>query len=325
MADQINDDNLLESVLDQAFSAPPSRRQSVRTETLAEFNSSATDFSHVEEKAIFISEDVPPAEQSTTSSTGESSTPTDEWGSTSYEAQVNIWRAQSAEAREKAGKERARWEAIRAAEQEEAARRKAAGVVDPNESEWEAVGGKQSGSDTEFSTPVLEGSPSPADARDLVTGEHERQFPLPSTSSGPPTGLPRTFPQQDTIDSSQKWEDVHSSVTSSFPSMSFPERTETPSPSQGQPVPQPEPLSATLAIFDSSLSTRTRVTALVSSVAINLLLPFVNGVMLGFGEIFAKNFIMEWIGWKSSGPGSVAGSTGIGISSRRQRGGKQTL
>jgi hypothetical protein len=44
-----------------------------------------------------------------------------------YEAQVEAWRVQSAEAREKSEKERARWEAIRA---EEAAARKAAGIVD---------------------------------------------------------------------------------------------------------------------------------------------------------------------------------------------------
>lgn len=47
-----------------------------------------------------------------------------------YEAQVQNWRSQSAEAREKAEKERLKWEAIRAIEREEAAKRKAAGIVD---------------------------------------------------------------------------------------------------------------------------------------------------------------------------------------------------
>jgi len=56
-----------------------------------------------------------------------------------------------------------------------------------------------------------------------------------------------------------------------------------------------------------------RVKALFSAMAINMLLPFVNGVMLGFGEIFAKNVIMEWLGWKVLGSGSVATTTGIGV------------
>jgi hypothetical protein len=47
-----------------------------------------------------------------------------------YEAQVHSWRAQSAEAREKAERERLRWETIRAIEKEEAAKRKVAGIAD---------------------------------------------------------------------------------------------------------------------------------------------------------------------------------------------------
>lgn len=53
--------------------------------------------------------------------------------------------------------------------------------------------------------------------------------------------------------------------------------------------------------------------ALFSSLAINLALPFVNGVMLGFGEIFAKNVIMGWLGWNAGAPGSVATNAGIGV------------
>lgn len=47
-----------------------------------------------------------------------------------YEAQVQSWRAQSAEAREKAEKERLKWESLRAIEKEEATKRKAAGIAD---------------------------------------------------------------------------------------------------------------------------------------------------------------------------------------------------
>jgi hypothetical protein len=64
--------------------------------------------------------------------------------------------------------------------------------------------------------------------------------------------------------------------------------------------------TATLAVFDSTLSTRTRLKAFASSLAINLLLPFVNGVMLGFGEIFAKDIVLKW--FRS---GSTAAAVGI--------------
>ena len=47
-----------------------------------------------------------------------------------YEAQVQSWRAQSAEAREKAEKERLKWESVRAIEKEEATKRKATGIAD---------------------------------------------------------------------------------------------------------------------------------------------------------------------------------------------------
>jgi hypothetical protein len=73
--------------------------------------------------------------------------------------------------------------------------------------------------------------------------------------------------------------------------------------------PQRRPQIATLAIFDTSLPVSRRVAALFSSLAINLLLPFVNGVMLGFGEIFAKNVILRWLGWSQNG--STAAAVGI--------------
>ncbi|KAM6504211.1 hypothetical protein JOM56_001154 [Amanita muscaria] len=196
-----------------------------------------------------------------------------------YEAQVRRWRVQSAEAREKAETERARWEAVRAAENQDAAR-------NTKESGWESVTEKKG----------------------------ERSLEAETTEQRGESGSQR---QADTTtDTSQNWEDVRSSPTSSFPSMSFPARTASPSPS---PAPHKDEASrtATLVIFDSSLSTRTRIKAALASLAINLLLPFVNGVMLGFGEVFAKNVVIGWFGWKQLG--SAAASKGIGISSWRQR------
>jgi len=231
---------------------------------------------------------------------GPESTPsTDDSWKTEYDTQVKSWQAQSSMAREKAEKERARWESIRATERAEAALKPTHGVVDASskaaeahmEPEWETVGSKSS---LQTEAPS---SPSPADGRDLVTGEAQKQSVAPEATA--PSNASHS--QQNTVDDSQKWEDVPS-IESSFPSLSFHELTQTPSPPRNPPAPAPGSISATLAIFDSSLSTRTRIKALFSSIAINMFLPFVNGVMLGFGEIFAKNIVMEWFGWRPLPP-----------------------
>jgi hypothetical protein len=39
--------------------------------------------------------------------------------------------------------------------------------------------------------------------------------------------------------------------------------------------------------------------AILRTTAINLILPFINGVMLGFGEIFAHELAFRW-GWKGA-------------------------
>lgn len=107
---------------------------------------------------------------------------TDELWKAEYESQVETWRAQSSEAREKAEKERERWEALRVAEKEEAARRKAMGIVDepaaespPQEADWETVSNRKAGTAPESSIVSSVASPSVADSRDLVTGESEHQ------------------------------------------------------------------------------------------------------------------------------------------------------
>lgn len=134
-----------------------------------------------------------------------------------------------------------------------------------------------------------------------------------------------------------KWEDIPSEMESSFPSISFPSDPHSPSSSHhaqrdlkhlpheddpshshhhGETAKQ-GPSGPTFAVFDQTLSRRTRALALFSSLAINVLLPFVNGVMLGFGEIFAKNVIVGWFGWKA--PSTVASNVGVGVASPGQR------
>ncbi|KAG7451110.1 uncharacterized protein BT62DRAFT_1000342 [Guyanagaster necrorhizus] len=265
------DESLLEAALNQAFTPPPRNPTSHDGRCTSRDNAEAA-----------IS-DTPPApkplERLVSNQVLES------WTS-EYESQVETWRSQSAEAREKAEKERARWEGIRVRERESS-------LQDSNEG-WERVGSK--GNNSLAPSSVSGFTSSVADSgRDIATVE------LPAVPHNPGPGPP---PSQS--EGSQKWEDVPSSITSSFPSMSFPEHTENSSPIRQRPEGTKAPVSATLAIFDSSLSTRTRVKALFSSLAINFFLPFVNGVMLGFGEIFAKNIVLEW--WR---PGSSATMTGI--------------
>ncbi|KAF9468139.1 hypothetical protein BDZ94DRAFT_1318229 [Collybia nuda] len=315
MDDHLHDsgaEDILEAVLTNAFSPPPSRRQSAQPGAEDIGSARSEESANTSESHEAVVTPAEPLQESSVSSSSDD----DSWKS-EYESQVEAWRAQSSEAREKAEKERERWESIRATEHAEAARRKAAGIVDepvaetrePQDAGWEKVSSNKSHPLSESTTISGRHSPTPVNANDLVASESQVTI---NDETSP--GLPRTHSNQDTGDESQKWEDIHSSVTSSFPSMTYPERTETPSPLQERPAPpQPAPLSATLTIFDSTLSTRTRVVALLSSLAINLALPFVNGVMLGFGEIFAKNVVMGWLGWKGAVPGSIATNTGIGI------------
>ncbi|KAH7873844.1 hypothetical protein F5879DRAFT_926657 [Lentinula edodes] len=262
-------ESLLEAALTESFTPPPSRRQS-KIVPAPTSSSLRTELSPTPAEALENSE----------------ITSEDAWKN-EYEEQVKTWRLQSAEAREKAERERAKWEALREAE-------KFAGVPPPPPLPVQ----QNSPSPLEMSD-----SPSPADARDLVTGE------TPKATS---------HSRQLTSEDSQKWEHLPSEVTSSLPSMSFPEdsgheETGVP-PSQSPPT---APTSATLSVFDNTLSTSTRVKAFASALAINLLLPFVNGVMLGFGEIFAKNVVLRWFGWGTNVPRSTAASLGLRGKSHR--------
>jgi hypothetical protein len=258
-----------------------------------------------------------------------------------YEGQVQSWRAQSAEARERAERERARWEAIRAEEQTEASRQKAAGVSARKADHDPRVGKKKTPDPSEITggdiTSVTfsgidagknlsSGEPRPLQVRVIQICVCDKffvsliTFRLKSASSSASLDVSASsrHSKDNTGDASklsisQKWENVTASPSSSFPSMSFPENSDLPSPDR--PL-QTGPLSVTQAIFDSTLPARARISALFSSLAINMLLPFVNGVMLGFGEIFAKNILIGWLGWKV--PGSVVTNVGIGTSRSRR-------
>ena len=133
--------------------------------------------------------------------------------------------------------------------------------------------------------------------------------------------------------SNSKWDSsIPSSLTSSYPSLSLPDQqqdhrqpssttphrhTRNPRDAEArdhahdhQNNEQPPRPPASTAIFDSSLSTKTRIIALLGSMTINLFLPFVNGVMMGFGEIFAENVVWKWFGWTKSRNSRIDRGTG---------------
>ncbi|KAL7279045.1 LOW QUALITY PROTEIN: hypothetical protein ACG7TL_006879 [Trametes sanguinea] len=306
----------------------------------------------------------PEPQSEASAATGEAESTEDAWKE-EYEAHVAEWRKRSAEQRQQAEERRAHWEAVRAKEREEGKGRES--VLS-----WENL----SSSVTTAATAAE--SPSPADARDLVTGEaqggHSKEYlehyvlswangtqiftdhtlatyaqsVLPgahaSASSSPPENENSQPASEPESSKQEKWDDMTSSLTSSFPSMSFPSDPHSPSSSARRDLPPPPPhhqhphsaghahgpghlhghhhhhqhvgaeapKTATLSVFDSSLSPKTRALALFSSLAINVLLPFVNGVMLGFGEIFAKNVVVQWLGWKIPGTASSASQQGSG-------------
>ncbi|KAH9003001.1 hypothetical protein EDB86DRAFT_3063026 [Lactarius hatsudake] len=247
---------------------------------------------------------------------------------TEYESQVAKWRRDNATARMRAEAERARWEERRAQEEEQQQQQQDThaseasvelGGTGISASEWEAVSHRSTlASSDGHPTPVPPARGGPA------SGEHHAHPPQPpsadaQTAHRPPAAAGAVVDPT----GSPNWENVPSSPTSSFPSMSFPEPSRPHSPEHTTHVsrvaaPAPAPpaaASATLAVFDDTLPKHKRVLALITSLSVNMLLPFVNGVMLGFGEIFAKTVVVGWLGW---GP-AVATNVGLGAPSASKR------
>ncbi|KAI0956008.1 hypothetical protein AcV7_006524 [Taiwanofungus camphoratus] len=332
MAEHLNpeEEGLLQSALSTAFTPAPLPRQSALPEQSPE-------------AAVASPAPQPAPAPDPSVSTAEFESAEAVWRA-EYEAHVAEWRERSAEQRQKAEEERARWETIRAREREDASLKASVSSHARSEGGWESLSGP----------PASGTSPSPADARDMVSGEgqgrHSKEYleavlpGAPSSSSTPPDAHAHERTTSEPESSRHdKWEDIPSSLASSYPSLSFPSDPHSPStdpqahrhrPTGGHPhvhhtahghghahhVKEDRAGSTTLSVFDASLSPKTRALALLSSLAINVLLPFVNGVMLGFGEIFAKNVVVRWFGWKPAGPGRTAAGVGLrGTEGTRER------
>jgi len=196
-----------------------------------------------------------------------------------------------------------------------------------------------------FGPELVTPAPIRADAKDLVSVGAPSSGPKPSLSKNTADESSGASEEEDArMSRTGTWEEINS-LASSFPSLpeNISPSTQEKSPGlKGSPGsapghhrhhhrhqprqtderhhqqhrPQvPGPSSVTSAIFNPNLSAKTRVLALLSSITINMFLPFVNGVMLGFGEIFARNVIGPYFGWKP--PGNV-GIRGAGGSGRRR-------
>jgi len=174
------------------------------------------------------------------------------------------------------------------------------------------------------------GSPSPVDGRDLVSGEgqggHGLQIlesvlgPRPTSSTTKssahhgqqPSGSGNDTTDEDSapVSGSRTWENIPS-LASSFPSLPSQQDTQLHRSTPHDPSLHigstslvteltPASRSATLVMFDPKVPRRTRVIALFASIGINFVLPFINGVMLGFGEIFARGLVDWWRGGRAA-------------------------
>ncbi|KAH9945274.1 uncharacterized protein BXZ73DRAFT_73435 [Epithele typhae] len=252
-----------------------------------------------------------------------------------YEQNLAEWRRQNAEQREKAERTRAEWEAVRERERREGKSRESVLSLGESHGGWETLGASAAGSSS--SAPLAEPAKREGASGGAKGGEQGKEVHCVDDDPPPAHDKVGSNPTSEPDSKQDKWDSMASSMTSSFPSMSFPSDPHSPLSSGARrdlaPAPvhthghghhhghhehhdiaprQEERRTATVSVFDSSLSPKTRALALVSSLAINLLLPFVNGVMLGFGEIFARNVVVQWLGWKIPGTASTAGSRGSG-------------
>jgi len=322
-------DEVLAASLESAFEPSPDiAKSTVSVSPQPSASSSAVVLNTPAGESAAVTESNPSAEGA-----GDSS---DAWKD-DYEKYLAHWQAESAVARQKAEETREMWEKRRAEEKKAGKERKY---------DWESYIQPPSQVQDHHRRKTSVG-----DARDFVPGAEAQKGsgketldsmlpPIEEPNPPYPSSLnnPQTSKHSPDSNSSERenpeWTQVNNprSVESSFPDISFPSHPSTPHRQHSKLSEKadkkdlPHPPSATLTIFDSTLSTRTRLLALTSALAINFLLPFVNGVMLGFGEIFARN-VVSWIGWKSdskfasgaSGRNTSATAIGIGAVGRGRR------
>lgn len=141
--------------------------------------------------------------------------------------------------------------------------------------------------ETGFShTSSATGAPSTMD-----TGMENVQTVPTVSATGVPRFLPRRTSRSPSNDSlnEKKRSSRHKRRTSSISS------SQVSAPAEMQPQYAPSG-SLTIALFTPGLTWRRRTYLLLTSMVINIGLPFINGIALGFGEILARGLIAPWIG-----------------------------
>ncbi|KIR62478.1 hypothetical protein I314_03421 [Cryptococcus bacillisporus CA1873] len=202
---------------------------------------------------------------------------------------------------------------------------------------WELVAKKEEQSKD---TPVVETSARAVNSEDVRTGQPiydptTSTDPIPPIFQDPKPVTPAPAPTESATLSrhsatSQAWEEISGRSSGSGEQVSPPRSSgsddivqvpSNPEKAPETPLPPTQPPSLTLTLFTnpSSLS----IPRIFAVIGINLVLPFINGVMLGFGEIFAREVVRVgkavWRGERSlfnwgrgSGLGG-RGTTGVGL------------
>ncbi|WVQ90933.1 hypothetical protein IAS59_004719 [Cryptococcus gattii] len=205
---------------------------------------------------------------------------------------------------------------------------------------WELVAKKEEQSKD---TPVVETGAGGVNSEDVRTGQVRAPIYDPTTSTDPIPPIfqdpkpvtPAPAPTESATLSrhsatSQAWEEISGRSSGSGEQVSPPRSSgsddivqvpSNPEKALETPLPPTQPPSLTLTLFTnpSSLS----IPRIFAVIGINLVLPFINGVMLGFGEIFAREVVRVgkavWRGERSlfnwgrgSGLGG-RGTTGVGL------------
>ncbi|KAI5478036.1 mitochondrial outer membrane protein, MIM1/TOM13 [Pseudohyphozyma bogoriensis] len=75
-----------------------------------------------------------------------------------------------------------------------------------------------------------------------------------------------------------------------------------PDPLPSSPTPDGTSLTTTLYHYLVTTNYRTFVPAFLFSTFINIGLPFINGAMLGFGELWARDYVGVYFGWTHRSP-----------------------
>ncbi|KAM0788419.1 hypothetical protein ACM66B_001556 [Microbotryomycetes sp. NB124-2] len=139
-------------------------------------------------------------------------------------------------------------------------------------------------------------TPRPAAVEAASSSEQPSQNPTPAGDAAAAAG--DTAPQGENR-SEQSSAEQSPSTTDLVTSADAPPPPSNTGCDNGRDPNSDEAPSLTMAIVNAWHSTTwaKRIPAIIASVAINFGLPFVNGVMLGFGELFARNWIGIRMGW----------------------------